>query len=335
MNTPEQTRQALTRQLQAIDYDRLPISDYNKQYIAHLKPVLGYYMRIFAQCLGRGLELTGLQPADITCVDYGGGSGFFSLFAKAMGIGRVIYVDLNPLSVHTVAVLRKETGLGPDVVLEGNSDRLAAWCLAHQIQPQLLIATDLIEHVYDLKPFFADLMGINPAMHLLFTTASTPWNPIVKRRLHRLMDACENGDRVILNYYTARLRFIREHYPHLSESEAEAWSRRTRGLVYADIRKAIDSGNCPPLPGKHNTCDPASGNWTERILPLSAYTIIAQAHRYTLHVEKGFYNTERNNPIIGTLCGYINRLIRITGKVGFVAAPFILLVFAPERKGKN
>ncbi len=335
MSTPEQTAERLTRQLQAIDYDRLPISDYNKQYIAHMKPVLGYYMRIFAQCLRRGLELTGMQPADITCVDYGGGSGFFSLFAKAAGIGRILYVDLNPLSVHTVSVLRQETGLGPDVVLEGNSDRLAAWCLAQQIHPQLLIATDLIEHVYDLSPFFGDLMRINPEMHLLFTTASTPWNPLVVRRLHRMMDACEKGDRVLLNYYNARLRFIREQYPHLSEAEAEAWSQRTRGLIYADIRKAIDSGHCPPLPGRHNTCDPASGNWAERILPLSAYTGIAATHHYTLHVQKGFYNTERNNPIASRLFEWINRLIRMTGKAGFLAAPFILLLFSPGRKEKK
>lgn len=324
--------EALTSHLQSFDYDKLPISDYNKQYIAHMKPVLGYYMRIFAHCMYQGLKLTGKEPADITCVDYGGGCGFFSIFAKGIGIGRVIYIDLNPLSVHTADVLDKKTHLGPDVLLEGDSDRLAAWCAAENIQPDLLVATDLIEHVYDLNTFFANLSQINPSMHLLFTTASTPYNPLVKRRLHRIMDECEQGERVILNYYTARLQYIREHYPQLSEQQATEWSRCTRGLTYTDIRKAIDSNTCPELPGAHNTCDPANGNWTERILPIHAYRTLAQPHNYHLKVKKGFYNEERNSRIASLLCQSINILIRLTGKAGLLAAPFILLVFSPAKK---
>lgn len=36
----QQTADALAARLQKIDYERLPISDYNKQYIGNLKPVL-------------------------------------------------------------------------------------------------------------------------------------------------------------------------------------------------------------------------------------------------------------------------------------------------------
>lgn len=175
-----QAAQALISQLKAIDYERLPISKYNKRYIARLKPVLSYYMKIYADCLLKGLESIGSSPEEITLIDYGGGSGFLSILAKQAGIGRVIYIDLNPDSVNTIRILKELVNTGPDIILHGDSDTLADWCSANKVKPQLLIATDLIEHVYDLSAFFANLVAIDNKMQMLFTTASTPFNPYVK-----------------------------------------------------------------------------------------------------------------------------------------------------------
>ena len=78
-----QAAQALISQLKAIDYERLPISKYNKRYIARLKPVLSYYMKIYADCLLKGLESIGSSPEEITLIDYGGGGGFlFGILAE-------------------------------------------------------------------------------------------------------------------------------------------------------------------------------------------------------------------------------------------------------------
>ena len=188
-----QAAQALISQLKAIDYERLPISKYNKRYIARLKPVLSYYMKIYADCLLKGLESIGSSPEEITLIDYGGGSGFLSILAKQAGIGRVIYIDLNPDSVDTIRILKELVNTGPDIILHGDSDTLADWCSANKVKPQLLIATDLIEHVYDLSAFFDNLVAIDNKMQMLFTTASTPFNPYVKRRLHRLMTIWERN----------------------------------------------------------------------------------------------------------------------------------------------
>lgn len=45
---------------------------------------------------------------------------------------------------------------------------------------------------------------------MLFTTASTPFNPYVKRRLHQLMTIWEK------EYYALRLHYIQLHFPALS-----------------------------------------------------------------------------------------------------------------------
>ncbi len=285
-----QAAQALVSQLKAIDYERLPISKYNKRYIARLKPVLSYYMKIYADCLLKGLESIGSSPEEITLIDYGGGSGFLSILAKQAGIGRVIYIDLNPDSVDTIRILKELVNTGPDIILHGDSDTLADWCSANKVKPQLLIATDLIEHVYDLSAFFANLVAIDNKMQMLFTTASTPFNPYVKRRLHRLMTIWEK------EYYALRLHYIQLHFPALSPAEAKEAARKTRGL--------------------------------------KTYCSLAKPFGYQVRIGKGFYNTDRSNPISTFICLGINGLIRISGKAGFLFAPFITLHLQSDNKGR-
>lgn len=322
---------SLSARLQEIDYDQLPISDYNKQYISNLKPAMDYYMKIYSACLSKGFNIISCSPENAILVDYGGGSGFLSILAKSAGVGKVIYLDLNPKSVETIQVLKKETGIGPDIILHGNSDTLADWCNKNNVQPDLLIATDLIEHVYDLEVFFRDLFGLNRKIQMIFTTASTPFNPYVKRRLHKLMDSSETGTVEIPNYYTLRKTYIEKNYPHLATNEIEKWTLQTRGLIYPDIDKAIKTNKLPILKDKHNTCDPASGNWTERILPIDDYHSLISPYNYSLKVDKGFYNSDRRSVVSSIICKSINLLIRLSGKVGFLIAPFIFLSCIKQR----
>lgn len=321
-----QAAETVIGKLGRIDVAALPVSDYNKAYISRLMPALRYYMEIYADCL---LPLR--QGAEGTIlVDYGGGSGFLSMLAKEAGIGRVIYIDLNPLSVETAKVLKELAGTGPDDILQGDSDALAAWCGATGVKPHLLVATDLIEHVYSLPRFFKDLCGISPQMRMVFTTASTPYNPLVKRRLHTFMQGCETGSLEAPNYRTRRETFIRSHYPHFTEEQVNVWAACTRGLTYDDIIKAIETNTLPAPTDKHNTCDPATGNWTERILPIRAYQTILTPYGYRLTTGKGYYNTHRNNPAARLAAKAINLLIRLTGPLGLRAAPFLFLKIEVE-----
>lgn len=327
----EQAALALADRLGQIDYQRLPVSDYNKKYIARLKPALSYYMLIYADCLYRGTVRAHTPLSSLILVDYGGGSGFLSLLAKELGVGKIIYIDLNPHSVETVRILKKETGLGPDVILHGDSSKLAEWCRAEKVIPHLLVATDLIEHVYRLDTFFEDLMKVNNGMQMIFTTASSPFNPYVKWKLRRLMKGCETGSLESPNYYTRRKQFIRENYPRFSPAEIAVWSRKSRGMTFDDLRQAIRQNALPEPADPYNTCDPATGNWTERILPVRVYRALAP-EGYSLHIKKGFYNENRTNPIFGVICKGINFLIRHTGKAALWFAPFILLIYVRERK---
>ena len=59
-------------------------------------------------------------PGDMVCVDYGGGCGLLSIYAKLIGIGTVIYIDLNPVSVSAAGQIFEKVGYGADVLLQGD-----------------------------------------------------------------------------------------------------------------------------------------------------------------------------------------------------------------------
>jgi 2-polyprenyl-3-methyl-5-hydroxy-6-metoxy-1,4-benzoquinol methylase len=314
-------------QLQAIDYESLPISEYNREYIRRMCPALPHYMKIYAQCLHDGLQALGRKPEEITLVDFGGGSGFLSILAGMAGFGRVIYVDHNPLSVEAAIRIGREAGASADFYRESDSAGLLAWCREEGIRPDLLLSTDVIEHVYDLQALFDDLHRINPAMSMIFTTASTPYNPYIIRRLHRFMQDCEDGRIAQTDYLVRRRTFLAEQAPRLSAAELDEWAARTRGMTFDGIRKALEAGILPVPTDGYNTCNPETGNWAERILPLSAYRQIASPDRYSLSVTKGFYNTDRTRPLVAILFRTLNGIIRCSGFFGHLAAPFLFLRF--------
>lgn len=310
---------SLAERLQAIEFDKLPISDYNKRYIANLKPALRYFISIYYICISEGLKAKGINAKNLTMVDYGGGSGFLSMLAKEMGIGKVIYIDLNPNSVETVKQLKDRFGIGPDVVLHGDADTLANWCSEEGVKPELLVATDLIEHVYDLRSFFGQLTDISSSLYMVFTTASTPFNPYVKRRLRNMMRSCE------IEYLELRREYIAKLYPDMRSDKLEMWAAATRGLIFDDIKIALESDKLPMPADPHNTCDPRCGNWTERILPIGDYRKILAPYGYEIKIGKGYYNEYRSSSLASLVCKVLNMLIRCCGKLGFAISPFITI----------
>lgn len=310
-----------------IDFDQLPISEYNKAYMKRLRPALYYYLDIYSQCFKEGFSKCGMKPEEITLVDYGGGIGFLSMLAKEIGVGKVIYIDLNEKSVEAAGILKQEAGTGPDVILHGDSRRLAEWCREEKVCPDLLLSTDVIEHIYDLPGFFSDIFSINDNMRLVFTTASTPYNPYIKRRLRKFMRQCESGKAVRPNYYTKRVHYIRKEFPALRRKEVKKWAIRTRGLIYEDIHKAISRNERPLLLDAYNTCDPETGNFAERILTVREYKELAKPYAYKLSVYKGFYNTLRQKQWKAVVSVLVNLVIKYSGKAGFILAPYILLSY--------
>lgn len=311
--------------LRHIDYHALPLSDYSRRYILRMLPNLDYYLDIYRRCLDR--LLAGMPPQEATLVDYGGGHGFFSLAAKERGVGRVVYVDYNPQAVETVHAVARCVGFGPDDILQGDAHTLRQWCEERGMRPDIVAGMDVIEHVYRLETLFADLFALNPRMRMIFTTGSTPYNPHVRRRLHKVMRADEQGRPGEEGFCALRRRHIAQHCPQLDAAALDYWAAHTRGLTYADALAALQ--RCEPyeVGDPYNTCDPATGSWTERILPIAAYRRLLEPYGARLEVSGGYYNTFRSGG--KALPSRLLNGLMATGGFRWLA-PFIILTVTPD-----
>ncbi|MCQ2273240.1 MAG: class I SAM-dependent methyltransferase [Bacteroidales bacterium] len=309
----------LAQKLRQIPYQDLPISEYSRRYIMRMLPSIDYYMDIYNLCIDKMLAQCGKAPQQVTMVDYGGGHGFLSLAAKEHGIGQVIYIDYNSLATKTVTAISDHLGFGPDVVLHGDAETLRQWCDEKEVCPDFLMGMDVIEHIYRLDEFFDHVFAINPEMAMLFTTGSTPFNPHVVKRLRKVMVNDELGEGGFLH---ERRHHIAHSYRNLSPQELDYWAKHTRGLTYDDAIEAVANNKPNILADAYNTCDPATGSWTERILPISDYQQLVDRHKAHVHVGNGFYNTHRSG-LKGTASRLLNIIIRALGIKQI--APFIIL----------
>ena len=311
--------------IRKIEFSKLDISECNKNYISTFLPHINYNFKIFSDVIYKLLD-DEISPDYI--VDFGGGHGFLSLFLKRLGLN-VIYCDHNPLLVKTITCIKKEIGYGPDIIIEGSSPELLSFCKTNNLLPNYLIATDLIEHVYDLNSLFSDFQALNPKLSMIFTTGSVKSNLLKSEKLRKMMIEDERNE-----YFPLRKQFLVENYPGKTSSEIEKLAAMTRGLKFTDIKQHVDKYlETTILPvvdiDKYNTCDPINGNWTERILSKNQYRKIIKQNHFQVSFKNGFYNDERNNPVTCFAAKIINYFVRYLNLSVSLFAPFIILKVKP------
>lgn len=314
---------ALLETLRHLRFEDLGLSDYSLEYIQKMLPNIDYYFDIYRYVVDYLLDIIGRPADELALVDYGGGHGFLSMYLKERGVKQVIYVDHNPKAVHAVTAIKSAVGLAPDVVLQGNTQQLKQWCMENDVLPDGLLGLDVIEHIYCLDDFFCDLFGVAPMLPMVFTTGSNPFNMHLVNRLHRVMVLDEQGDgKGQEGFFHLRRRYINKHFPTMDDKELDYWAKHTRGLIYEDVQRAVESHSPNLLRDSFNTCDPETGSWTERILSLEEYRGIVQPYNCDVFIENGFYN-ERSRKFGKRFRHFLNRLLR---QASFTAiAPFIIL----------
>lgn len=289
-------QQQLAVDLRQLQPNSLPLSDYSRQALQRTLAAAEYYLEIYRFSLEKVLELCSLSPTDITLVDYGGGHGLLSIFAKRLGFAHVIYVDTSADALQTVQLLSQQLQAGPDVALQGDAETLRRWCAERQMTPDALLAMDVIEHIYVLDDFFASLHAISPRLRMIFTTASNPYNSRVVRRLRHAMIDDEQGHDGKKGFFHLRREYIQQLHPDMSDKQLDYWAEHTRGLNYEDVARAVDAQSPNLLLDPYNTCDPQTGSWTERILPIDDYRQLLAPYGFQLTLLPGHYSEHRRGP---------------------------------------
>ena len=325
--------------LHAVDVQSLTIAPYCKRYLNHLLQNSRYYLTIYTEVLEKVKQASNIPVIDMCLLDYGAGNGLLGLFAKFCGFEKVMINDIDEPFLNASKILSSALNIDIHQFILGDLDAVKKEQLSQKIDA--LVATDLIEHIYNLDEFVDIMASINPNMISVFTTGSNPENYFKVRQLMKLQwrdeliggdadDALLFGHEAHEAYIKIREKIIYEIAPELDENIILTLAKLTRGKNRKDIITAVkkyQSKKELPVIIAHptNTCHPETGSWTECLMPISTYNSIFQQYQFGLHISAGFYNQYQSG-VKGFCLAFLNKII---GIFGLKLAPFIFLT------GKN
>ncbi len=325
--------------LSNIDPTSISAGAYPQQYLKDLLLHKIHYLSLYASVLDRAFEATDKTPDETCLLDFGCGNGLLALFAKFCGVKEVHASDMNAPFLLAAQQLSKALNIELSGWLIGNENTLIEYFDGKQLD--VLVGTDVIEHVYSLDNLFRVIKQLNPQMGTVFTTASVAENPFKSRQLKKLMIQDElagsnkfhstyTGEFAGLPFLTIRNKLIAKKYPSLTESEVKELAIASRGLaaddIYKDVEEYLISKKFPsPIHHSFNTCDPITGSWTERLLTTKEYEQLYKRYQFSVQIHNGFYN-EFETGLKSKLSLLLNKAIDLLGKKAITISPFIFLV---------
>jgi len=330
----------LLHKLRNVNFEECGLSEYNQRYLKDYLDNFIYYAGLYTQVLITGIRNLMKPIEESAFIDYGGGSGFFSLLAKEFGFKTVIYNDIYDISVADAKNLAMQTGIHIDYFICGDIGDLVKELDAQNLKPGLICSFEVIEHIYNLEEWFKTAGKINADFSLVFSSSANIKNPHIVRRLKKAQIKAElkgtekkwgskqrDSARPFLEI---RKEIISKEFPSLEKENIGKLAKRTRGLYKNDIIFTVNNyleKGIPVEPIKHptNTCDPRTGNWAEHLIDQNWLKSMARQNGFE-HVEilPGFY-TSSEKKFANLLKKLLNILIKTLGKPGLYFSPVYIL----------
>ena len=132
-------------------------------------------------------------------------------------------------------------------------------------------------------------------------------------------------------YKKQREDHIKQRVPNISSGDLLQLVKYTRGKAFEDLTEAIDlyfaKRTIPPVEFLGtNTCDCDTGVWAEHLITRKNYIDITGKAGFMLEYTAGFWDTHYKYTVVNLLTGFLNRIIKLSGKKGYWFAPFVNIV---------
>ncbi len=334
---------AFANLLNTVTVESISSNAYATQYLQTLLQHKLHYLNIYATVLEKAFAAR--NNTEVALLDFGTGNGLMALFAKYCGVQQVFASDLSEPFLAAAKQLSKAINVEIDGWVLGDENALINYFSTQHLD--IVVGTDVIEHIYNLDAFFSTLQQLNPSIITVFTTASVSENYFKVRQLKKLQiqdelvdsNAFQNGmnnEFAGVSFIEVRKKIIASHQPKLSNEIIQLLAEKTRGLNKVDIEKAIDhylQNNVLPNSTNHptNTCDPITGSWTERLLTIKEYRALHLRHDKILLVHYGFYNSSAKG-LKSLFASVLNLALLCAGNGAIYFTPFTILEGVPRKK---
>jgi 2-polyprenyl-3-methyl-5-hydroxy-6-metoxy-1,4-benzoquinol methylase len=335
----DEAARRLNEKLMSLDVRALDVSEYFRRYLQihlkHVLPSLQLYSHILFLAT-HGID----EESEGYFVDYGGGPGLLALLAREAGLANVIYNDIYDISCADARTLGVTLNLEADHYVLGDIAELSSYLRGRSIQCRSIASFDVIEHVYDIDSYLRAVAGMSfGPLRVVFASGANTFNPLLRRALMKRQQEAETVDRDPVEgqklrdttraYRRIREEMIREHAPELADDEVRQLGAATRGMIKADIERAVDlfvqTGQSPTeMAHRTNTCDPYTGNWCEHLMDPYALARTLSASGVPATVRLGYWG-EYPERWKRTALGIVNVAIRMSGEQGRRLAPYYVI----------
>lgn len=313
--------------LQNFDNSSLEINEGLKDYFInhHLGRRLYFSLENSAHIIYHSIKKTGKQIEDINLVDYGAGLGTLYMLCGLLNFKRVVYNDYLPDWKNTAQSICKVFNINIDAYVTGDIDAILNYAEESNFTFDIIASRNVIEHIYDLPFFYKEMYQHNAHAVIFATTSANYHNPAMWLKHYLLHKKIEKTQ-----YLPIRKVALVKKWPAISPLQLSKLSTLTRGKANQDFLQAIEDFKqdrpMVPVPFlRTNTCLP-DGLWCEHLLTRNEYKGIIEKAGYKIEYSAGYWDTHYKSSLMNSLAKFLNKVISISGKKGYLFSPFVNIV---------
>ena len=315
--------------LKGLDAASLNAKDtYDDYFIQHhLGQRLFFSIQNSAHIIYEAVCLSGKSIPDIQAIDYGAGLGTLFMLGGMLGFKKFDYNDFLPEWQATAKAVCRHAGIHIDDYITGGINEVIGFAASKNIQYDLVLSRNVIEHIYSLPEFFSCIFKHNPRAVVYATTTANFHNPVMKRYHIYIHKKAEKQ-----SYRPQRIAEIKKMYPQLSGNQLQVIVGLTRGKGQQDFINAVHQFNAgkPVSLDKNlgtNVCDCVNGVWCEHLLTAKQYGDIIHNAGFNMQYSAGYWDTHYSSALKNSLARFLNQLIAVSNKkIKIKLAPFVNVV---------
>jgi 2-polyprenyl-3-methyl-5-hydroxy-6-metoxy-1,4-benzoquinol methylase len=319
---------SLLKLLNDFDASTLEIAEHFKDYFKdkHLGQRLIFSIQSSAQILYQSIKRSGKNIYELTIVDYGAGLGTLYMLSGMLGFKRIAYNDYLPEWKDTAKAVCDKLNIHIDDYITGDIDEVINYAEANSFEFDIIASRNVIEHIYNLPRFYTLIHQHNKYAVIFSTTTANYQNPVMRLIHYRIHKKVEKNA-----YFNQRKEAIQKIWPAIIEQQLDELTNKTRGKAKEDFNSAItqyqQQKKIEPVAFlRSNTCDCTTGYWCEHLLKKTEYQYIVTQAGFKIEYTAGFWDTHYKSAAMNFVAKFLNKLILLSGKKGYILSPFVNVI---------